>query len=238
MKKIISLGAGIQSSAMILMAENGFIEKPDLAIFSDTQDELPETYEWIENLKNKTSIKIVTVTAGQLSESILNGAYYIEIPFRGSEGGLGMRQCTDRFKIRPLRNYLRTHFKKESFEIWLGITTDEAHRMKDSPVKYCTNRYPLIENGFSRSNCESWLRKNGHPVPPKSACFFCPFHRNSHWKQMKNRPEWETIEKIDKKLNLEGKFLHVSKKPINDIDLESQQELFGFGNECEGFCGT
>ena len=39
--QIISLGAGVQSTALMIMAERGEITpKPDFAIFSDTQTEL------------------------------------------------------------------------------------------------------------------------------------------------------------------------------------------------------
>lgn len=34
--RILSLGAGVQSSTLALMAEHGEIEKPDYAIFADT----------------------------------------------------------------------------------------------------------------------------------------------------------------------------------------------------------
>ena len=41
--KILSLGAGVQSSTMALMAEHGELETPDCAIFADTGWEpLPE----------------------------------------------------------------------------------------------------------------------------------------------------------------------------------------------------
>jgi hypothetical protein len=43
MTRIISLGAGVQSSAMLLMALEGrFEDMPDCAIFADTQDEPKE----------------------------------------------------------------------------------------------------------------------------------------------------------------------------------------------------
>ena len=38
-------------------------------------------------------------------------------------------------------------------EMWLGISTDEAIRMKDSRDRWITNRYPLIEVGMSRRDC-------------------------------------------------------------------------------------
>ena len=48
-------------------------------------------------------------------------------------------------------------------ELWLGISTDEAIRMKDSRDMRIVNRYPLIEAGMSRWRMTSliWLPKKG-----------------------------------------------------------------------------
>jgi len=38
--------------------------------------------------------------------------------------------------------------------------------------------YPLREYGFNRVRCGEVIREAGLPIPPKSACFFCPaMHR-------------------------------------------------------------
>ncbi len=47
--KVLSLGAGVQSSVMLLMADRGLLgDKPDVAIFADTQWEPKEVYEHLE----------------------------------------------------------------------------------------------------------------------------------------------------------------------------------------------
>ena len=38
-------------------------------------------------------------------------------------------------------------------ELWLGISTDEAIRMKTSSDRWIHNRYPLIAVGMSRKDC-------------------------------------------------------------------------------------
>lgn len=74
MKNIISLGAGVQSSAMLLMADRGMIEPmPDLAIFSDVGDEPQEVYDWLEWLKTEVKnipIKVVSFNGKVLSEDV------------------------------------------------------------------------------------------------------------------------------------------------------------------------
>ena len=51
---IISLGAGVQSSTMALMAAAGEITPmPTCAIFADTQDEPASVYKWLDWLEPK-----------------------------------------------------------------------------------------------------------------------------------------------------------------------------------------
>ncbi len=50
---VISLGAGVQSSVMALMAAKGEITPmPDYAIFADTQAEPDHIYEWLEQYQS------------------------------------------------------------------------------------------------------------------------------------------------------------------------------------------
>src|SRR5215475_6635832 len=69
MLTVISLGAGVQSSTMALMAAHGEIEPmPKCAIFADTQDEPHSVYTWLDWLEKQLPFPVVRVTAGRLSE--------------------------------------------------------------------------------------------------------------------------------------------------------------------------
>ena len=60
----ISFGGGVQSTAMVLMALAGEIEKPDLVVFADTGTEMPETYETVSRigkLCNDQNLEFVVV---------------------------------------------------------------------------------------------------------------------------------------------------------------------------------
>ena len=65
--KVLSLGAGVQSSCLALMAERGEygLSKPDFAIFADTGWEPPAVYEHLEWLKEELSYEVVTVSSRQ-----------------------------------------------------------------------------------------------------------------------------------------------------------------------------
>ena len=53
--RILSLGAGVQSSTLALMIEGGGIPMVDAAIFADTLAESKETMEFLNWIKTKLS---------------------------------------------------------------------------------------------------------------------------------------------------------------------------------------
>lgn len=258
--KIISLGAGVQSSTLFLMSCYGEIERADAAIFADTQDEPKSVYkylEWLEDEGQKAGIPVYRVTAGSLSQDTVDviegrrkraGMLPVFVD-SGDRGGMTMRQCTGDYKITPLRRKARELMKEageEEIEMWIGISTDEIQRMKESRVKYITHRWPLIEMRMDRNDCKQWFNSIGGRVPPRSACVYCPFHSNKEWARLKEEePEaFQKAVEFDRKIRhhpkLRGRaYLHASMKPIDEIEFEdsTQGDLFGFDSECEGMCG-
>ena len=146
MKTIISLGAGVQSSALVIMSIKGLI-KSDYAIFSDTGSEKLETYQYLINIlipyAQENNYKIVII--GYDSEYNLKKLPLLEwykqkqrIPYRIN------RSCTDNWKIQPIRRYLKK-YEPDGAKIILGFSYDEIHRMKDSNKPKYPNIYPLID---------------------------------------------------------------------------------------------
>jgi len=188
--RVLSLGGGVQSSAMIYMVEDGLIEKPDLVIFSDTGSEKPETIELIKNqlepLLNKLGIEFRMARShlGRLDE------YYKS---KSAIPMIGFRHCTAKFKIRPIRRVIREYVGngkgKQLAEAWLGITTDEDQRAGKSEVKWIQNRFPLLEIGWSRQDCLDYLETKKVKVV-KSGCFMCPYSSGAEWVNIKeNYPD-------------------------------------------------
>ena len=193
---VISLGGGVQSSVMALMANEGAFDRvPDCTIFADTRWEPPSIYEHLTWLKDRLSFPLYVVDNGRsLREDVKaltnhsGSRNYVDIPVylkgRGGEGdGLGRRQCTDNYKIRPIRRRIREMLGLRprqrvpagtTVELWLGISTDEAIRMKDSRDRWMTNRYPLIEAGMSRSDCADWWKERYDRPLERSACVRLP----------------------------------------------------------------
>lgn len=271
MKHIISLGAGVQSSTMALMAAHGEISPmPDAAIFADTQSEPRAVYEWLEVLKPKLPFPVHIVTAGSLREQILtfgkNGNFgrppFYVLNDNGTNGILG-RQCTRDFKVDPIRRKVRELLglkrgqrgpKQVAVTQWIGISLDEAIRMKESDKAYIKHRWPLIEKRMTRAHCIRWLTDHGYPTPSKSACTFCPFRRDHEWRAMRaNDPEaFADAVAVDESLRkgtnvgmiTGAAYLHDSRVPLAEVDLQSAEDrgqldwISGMANECEGMCGV
>ena len=177
------------------------------------------------------------------------------MPVFTGNGGMTHRQCTNDYKITPIQKKLREllgyqprqRIPADSITTWIGISTDEAIRMKPSRQAWIINRWPLIELRMSRADCLSWFTKRGYPQPPKSSCIGCPYHSDQQWLEIKKgrKEEWEELIQIDKRIRTglpgmkQQAFLHRSLKPIGEVDfrhIENQHDMFG--NECEGMCGV
>ncbi len=150
---ILSLGAGVQSSTMALMAAHGEITPmPKCAIFADTQAEPPSVYRWLDWLEKQLPFPVRRVTSGNLREqscevrtSKKTGAKYLRVMIPAftlnKDGSRGMfrRTCTDKAKLTPLRKAIKEIANGDSVEKWIGISRDEVHRMKPSQDE-TTNR--------------------------------------------------------------------------------------------------
>jgi len=203
---ILSLGAGVQSSTLALMAAAGEVTPmPVAAIFADTQAEPQSVYRWLDWLEGQLPFPVYRVTAGSLTEGALmvrtnprKGHEYVRsiIPAftlnpDGTKGIVG-RSCTRDFKLAPMFKKMRelagiTRGQKTPGVVsWIGISLDEVSRMKPSRLAWAQNRWPLIELEMTRHDCFRWMKNKGFPTPPRSACTYCPFHSDVEWRRLKN----------------------------------------------------
>ena len=263
---VISLGAGVQSSTMAIMAAKGDFPNVDCAIFADTGYEPKAVYKYLEFLKKILPYPVHLVEKGNIRDDMLAAkgtTNFVVAPFFTQnkitgKKGMVMRQCTNDYKIQPIRTKIRElcgvkkgkHFPKDKYvEQWIGISTDEAGRMKPARDKYILNRHPLIEAKMSRQDCIDYLKKENIPLPEKSACIVCPYHNDAYWHFMKTeRPsEFADAVDFDKQVrNISRKedeqlYSHRSCKPLDEVEFnkkETDKQLDMFNNECEGMCGV
>ncbi len=253
---ILSLGAGVQSSTMALMAEHGELETPDCAIFADTGWEPLPVYEWLTKLLLEVqSYPVYIVRNGNIRDDLVamskgKRARFAAIPFFTWNGGMGRRQCTREYKVQPITKKIRELGGKKNHDVdlWIGISLDKHRRMKPNRVKWIHSNWPLIEKRMSRHDCLNWIADQGYDEPPKSSCTGCPFHNDLYWRDLKERhPEdFADAVEIDRVIRRMPKFdneqyMHRSLFPLDEVDFRTPEDMGQyslFGSDCEGMCGV
>lgn len=251
--RLLSLGAGVQSTTALLLSIEGTLPKLDGAIFADTGWEPAAVYKHFERISAAAAaagIPVHRVSKGNLRDDMLSPtSRYASVPYfvlnpDGSEG-MGRRQCTSEYKLAPINRKVRELLgaKAPDFrrvpkgghtEQWIGFSTDEIQRVSDGfQLSYITKRYPLLELDMSRKDCERFLAARGWSTT-KSACIGCPYHGNVQWRNLRDHhpDEWadavefdEAIRKRGERLNGEA-YLHRSRLPLSiaPIDKVTRRE--------------
>ena len=256
----ISLGAGVQSTAMYVLSALGKqgVPRADFAVFADTGDEPRHVYEQLEKLEDwgeqHGGPPIERVSAGVLSEEIVSHKFVaIPVYLKAPDGKLSIlrRQCTREYKITPIMKLVRVKLglkprQRNSCRVraMIGFSCDEASRMKDSREHWIDNIYPLIDAGLYRNNCIQVVEDAGLGTPRKSACVYCPYQSDHRWAEMKrdNPDEFEKACKLDELIRTKTRavkdeaFVHKSGVPLRDVKFGDFQSLWD--DECEGHCGV
>ncbi|GCD46149.1 phosphoadenosine phosphosulfate reductase [Streptomyces paromomycinus] len=173
----------------------------------------------------------------------------LPIPVRMSNGAPGTRSCTADFKIKVIAKELKRRgaTPADPAIIGIGISVDEIHRANNRKVEpHEQIVYPLLELGLRRTDCARVIREAGLPVPPKSSCFFCPFHRPETWHDQR-REEPELFEKscqledlLNKRRATLGKdpvYLTRFGRPLREAIPDGVDLLPGF-DEADGLCDS
>ena len=266
----LSLGAGYQSTALALLLDEGRLPgypKPDLAVFADTQAEPPWVYATLAALEPKLSYPVLRTTGSNLAKDTWAGIRgepswqhphglkaqpgkpargYIDIPAYG-ENALLKRQCTQNYKIEVIKRAIRSRFGWPiTLTQYLGISSDEAVRIKSAREAYITNSYPLAMSGWSRSDCAKYLADSHADIPVgRSACYFCPFHSPREWLEVADHaPElFEDACRMDEALESmpSGPFHLVKHGTLRGaVETMRMQGKFDLdpvpGDECTGHC--
>ncbi|MCP3800733.1 hypothetical protein NLX83_15810 [Allokutzneria sp. A3M-2-11 16] len=250
--RLLSLGAGVQSTTVLLLACHREIALFDYALFADTGWEPRAVYTHLTRLATyaqDAGIPIRVVRSGNIRTDALDPAHrFVSMPLHvlNPDGtrGLARRQCTNEYKIAPLKKAARLllgypHPRRVPAGVFaeqaIGISTDEIGRAKDADVRYLRNVFPLLDLGFDRARCQDYLAEHGFADTVKSACVGCPFHGNAGWRWIRDHdPDgWAEAVDFDKAIRhgyphatqhgqpLRGQyFLHRSCRPLDAVDLD------------------
>jgi len=266
--RVVSYGGGTQSTALLVLAAQREIDFP-VFLFANVGDdsEDPATLAYLaqhavpfaaahgidlhvlDKVKRDGTIETLW---GRLMK---DGSRSLPIPVRMSNGAPGKRSCTTDFKIRVIRKWLKQHgaTTRDKATVAIGFSADEMERVgARRPHDVEEIVYPLLDLGLRREACQRIIERAGLPLPPKSACFFCPFHRPKVFADMRR----DRVALFDKAVLLErtlnarrdvlGKdhvYLTRFARPLDDAVLTAQPNLFDTGGPGEtscddGYCWT
>lgn len=205
--RVVSYGGGVQSTALLVLAAQRVIDFPIFLfanVGNDSED--PLTLDYIEHhaqpfaarhgiqlhiLDRRRRDGSVETLYGRLTR---HGSRSLPIPVRMSNGAPGTRSCTADFKIRVIGKWLKTHgaTTDNRATVGIGISLDEIERLNARrAMPYETPVYPLLDYQppLRRIDCQRIITAAGLPIPAKSSCWFCPYHRPATWAEMRrDRP--------------------------------------------------
>ncbi|WKU03451.1 hypothetical protein [Micromonospora sp. HUAS LYJ1] len=263
--RYLSLGVGVQSSTVLLLAACGEIPTFTAAIFADTGWEPGPVYahlQRLERIAGAAGIPITRVAAGDIRRDALDPAHrFASMPLftlgPHGERGMARRQCTGEYKIKPIKAEVRRRLGCPYparvpaglvAQMAIGISLDEIGRARDADVAYMRNIYPLLDLGWRREECLSYLSDHGLADTPRSACVGCPYRTDAEWARLRRDDPagWEDAVAFDAAIRhgsaranaagqpLRGQFfLHRQRVPLEQVTLRPRAEA---GTDAPG-CG-
>lgn len=263
MIKAFSFGGGVQSVAALVLAAQGRIAY-DTFLFANVGDdsEYPETMTYLREVAMPYAanhgLNLIELrktrkdgSSETLWEKLHRTERSVDIPMRMSNGAPGNRSCTADFKIKVVSKWMRQNgaTRDKPGIVGIGISVDEIQRMKPSQLAHIRNDHPLIELELNRQDCVKVISDAGLPVPPKSSCFFCPFHNTRAWQELSDsHPELFAravgLERlINERLARRGKdpiWMSSKLRPLDDVVNGShrwQMSLFDEPDDGQHSCG-
>jgi len=185
----VAYGMGVDSTAMLVgMWQRGI--RPSAITFADTGAEKPETYAYLETIQawcREVGFPAVEVVRNAPTVGA-NGTYATieqNVLVNGTLPSLafGGRACSEKWKHVPQHRYAQNWPEAQAawaagLKVLVAIGYDaglkDCKRSEVASDKHYDYCYPLREWGWDRERCEREIAEAGLPVPPKSACFFCP----------------------------------------------------------------
>jgi hypothetical protein len=220
-----SFGGGVQSTAALVLAAQGRLpatddsNRWDVFIFANVGDraEHPATIRYLEEYAKpyaaEHGIELIEIrrerrdgTAYDLYDQLLTSQRSIDIPVRLRSGAPANRSCTVSYKVRPIAKELRRLGARDEDGkraiVGIGISLDEIQRAKhwgvvNPQLPIQIKEYPLLRLGVRRRDAYRIVEESGLPRPPRSACWFCPFHTRAEWARLRREePDlfWKAVE--------------------------------------------
>ena len=248
MSIVMSYGGGKQTVAMVTLVLEGKLQKPDVIVMADTGREVQTTFEYLNRIVQPALKAIglqVEIAGHEYSHHDLYNSGDLLLPaFTRQSGSVGKMPtfCSNEWKQRVIRRWLRERGVNDT-DVWLGISLDEAERMKSSGLNWYRHVYPLIEiTPMHRSQCVTQIQKFGWEVPNKSRCYMCPNQSALAWKDLRRRNDgdFEKAAQLENEVRQKDQhvYFHPLAIPLEQAVEQSELQTDMFDGCDSGYCFT
>nr|VVV06592.1 hypothetical protein AW0309160_04086 [Aliivibrio wodanis] len=197
-KHVLGLSGGKDSAALAIYMAREYPEIDIDYFFTDTGYELPEVYEFIEQLESILGKEILWINHKE--RSVNNDVKVFDkllVEHNNFLPSGRQRWCTIRMKLEPFEKWIKP-FLNDGYEVisYVGIRADEPWRDGYKPSesqKYLKIKMPFADDGIKRAGVISLLESSGIGLPKyyewrsRSGCTFCFFQRKIEWVRLMER---------------------------------------------------
>lgn len=250
-RHIVPVSGGKDSAALAIYMRQNYPQIPAEYVFSDTEAELPETYDFLVKLGSFLGKDIHRITALDYMKNVKKkpGREVFDFMLRELYGGYlpspQARWCTINMKIKPFEQYVGSG----TVYSYIGIRGDENREGYSSgkkPPKLSDKPniipvYPFKEDDITIHEVKEILNNSGIGYPEyyewrsRSGCYFCFYQQIGEWQGLKEHHP-ELFEKAKKYEKTKGskKFTWVQGRSL--LELEKLKERFAVADmdETEG----
>lgn len=230
--QVLNYGGGLQTVCVCVLIAEGVLPRPDRIVMADTSREVQSTWDYlhedIQPYLEKHGLPAVEIAKHELATVDLysSKSSTILIPVFTETGKLSS-WCSGEWKTEVVKRHLRATGVKSATQ-WIGYAFDETKRWKDKPTEDgpWRLRFPLVELGIVKIDCNVIAKKAGLRAARKSRCWCCPNQPNEEWRQLRDElPEqFELACKLDEEVRADddrnGVFLHQDRVPLREADLD------------------
>ena len=231
--EVWSCGGGTQSGAMAVLIATGKLPRPDIAFMTDTGRERSGTWPFVDGFIRPQLAKVgLELQIGIVRFGLR--VVTIQLPGYSTQSGTVGKMdpfCSGAWKRDVGERFLRSR-DVETARMWIGISRDEAKRIRNQHRNWLSLWYPLIfEVPMTRAMCVELIRSSGWTAEiPHSACWMCPNASDGEWLDMQIHYPGDFAKACE--LEAETRlvdphfYLHPSCVPLSEVDFTAQQSMF------------
>ena len=248
-RHIVPVSGGKDSAALAVFMKRTYPQLPLEFVFSDTDSELPETYEFLEKLEALLGQEIHRINAlDMLGVERKPGRkafdYILEEQYSGFLPSPRARWCTINLKIKPFEAYVGDCL---AFS-YIGIRHDEAREgyvPKKPPVLSQKPNiipvYPFKDHEITLADVREILESSGLGLPKyydwrsRSGCYFCFYQQIGEWQGLKEKhPRLFEMAKAFEKEKNGKRFTWVDGRPLEALEEIEKRYTIADMDETEG----